>query len=304
MTGPELGYAALCSDLSDGLIPLTAHQVKILGRRVRLSRRPADPARDLTAADLAALGYDEEMTGRILALLSRQERIEAYLAAGERLGIRCLTILSPQYPERLRRSLGDKAPGVLYCKGDLSLLCQPAVCVVGSRRVSREGRQFADQVGGLAAREGWVLVSGNAQGADKAAQTTALLAGGSVISVLADALDTHALRGRRLLLLSERGWDLPFSAARALSRNRVIHALGEKTFVADAELEQGGTWRGTVENLRSGYSQVYVRRADTPGLAALAGMGAVPVSAAELSPLSDLRPAQMDLWNRSEDPSV
>ena len=62
----------------------------------------------------------------------------------------------------------------------------------------------------------------------------------------------------KVLYLSEEGFDLEFSSLRALSRNRCIHALGIAAIAAQCSLRTGGTWDGSVKNLRFGWSPLYV----------------------------------------------
>ena len=83
-----------------------------------------------------------------------------------------------------------------------------------------------------------------------------------MISVVADRLEDHREK-ENVLYLSEEGYDMAFSAQRALSRNRVIHALGIKTFVAQSRLI-GGTWDGTTNNLKNGFSSVFCRNNTVP----------------------------------------
>ena len=96
---------------------------------------------------------------------------------------------------------------------------------------------------------------------------------------------------RNVLFLSEGGWTLPFSAVRALSRNRLIHAMGEKTLVAQTGFGSGGTWNGTLENLRHGWSPVFVHADGSEGASALIARGAEPVR--ELHTLEALCAAQL-----------
>lgn len=76
-----------------------------------------DPLRELTARDLERLGYSQEQCGRIVRLLSRETQLERYLRAAERNGIVPITRLSPRYPARLRQTLGQRCPAVLFAKG-------------------------------------------------------------------------------------------------------------------------------------------------------------------------------------------
>ena len=291
MTEPERGILLLCAELSDGLRPLSTARLRRLSLLVRAqTHRPGQPEKEITAEDLMSMGCREEAAREIVALLSRQQALERYLQLAAERGIRPLTLRSPCYPRRLRELLADDAPPVLFYKGELSLLSRPAVSVVGSRDLREDSRDFACRLGTLAAREGLVLVSGNARGADRTAQDACLKAGGAVICVVGDELYPHEEEQGRILWLCERGWQLPFSAARARSRNRLIHALGEKTLVVQTGLS-GGTFSGTEENLRHGWSPVFLRRDGSPGADRLLdlGAGACPEQLQSLSALTDGR---------------
>ena len=294
MTGAERGFLLLCAELGDGRKPLPPAQFRTLRARVLAGARAEDPERELRPSDLRALGYEEEFSLRVSDLLSREQELDRYLSIAEELGIHALTRISPGYPARLRR-LGDAAPAVLFCRGDLSLLNRPAVALVGSRELTPAGERFARRVGALAAAEGFALASGNARGADQAAQEACLSAGGSVVSVLPDGLQDHVPPSERIVYLCEWGWHLPMAGYRALERNRLIHALGEKTFVAQSHLT-GGTWSGSEENLRRGWSPLFVHDDGSPGCGALIAMGANPVKLEGLTSLRDLKPA----WIRLE----
>ena len=294
MTATEKGFLLLCGELGDGQKPLTPAQLRTLRARV-LARDGGEEAEDrpLEAADLRAMGYDEAFAGRICRLLEREQNLEAYLSVAAERGIRPLTRISAEYPARLR-CLGDSAPAVLFCRGDAALLNRPAVSLVGSRELTPAGEAFARRVGELAAGERLILVSGNARGADRTAQEACLAAGGSVVSVLPEGLQDHDPAGRSIVYLCLWGWHLPMAAYRALERNRLIHALGEKVLVAQSR-RFGGSWRGSEENLRRGWSPLFVNTDGGPGCAALADLGAAPVSLKDLSSLSALRPAAIPL---------
>jgi hypothetical protein len=108
-----------------------------------------------------------------------------------------------------------------------------------------------------------------------------------VICVVADELERHTPR-KNMLYISEDGFDLPFSAQRALSRNRVIHCMGLRTFVAQAGYQHGGTWDGTVRNLRFGWSPVYCFCDGSPAVALLGEMGAEEIRLDDLNDISAL----------------
>ena len=293
MTAAERGFLLLCAELGDGRKPLTPAQLRTLRERACAQARSTDdPTRPLHAADLRALGYDAAFSDRVVELLNRERDLDRYLSVAAELGIHPLTRVSGDYPPRLRR-LGEGAPSVCFFRGEASLLHRPAVALVGSRELTPAGEAFARRVGTLAAAENYVLVSGNARGADQIAQAACLDAGGSVLAVLPDGLQEHTPQNERIAYLCEWGWHLPMVGYRALARNRLIHALGEKTLVAQSHLS-GGTWSGSEENLRRGWSPLFVHDDGSPGCTALIALGAGAVKLEALCSLRGLEP----LWIR------
>jgi len=293
----ERGFLLLSSHLGEPRRkPLTTAQLRLLADRVRNAKIP-EADRDLAPADLIALGYGPEMAQRIWKLLNEEDVLDYYLRKGAVLGCVPITRVSEAYPYHLRKRLGLDSPGVLWARGDVSLLQQPMVALVGSRELREENWKFAAEVGRQAALQGYVLVSGNARGADRTAQESCLAAGGRVISVVADELWKQPLR-EDVLYLSEGDYGEGFSAHRALSRNRVIHALGIVTFVAQASLNVGGTWDGTVKNLQNGWSDVYVFRDGSEAMMQLEQMGANLIRMDDLTSFYDLPKAEENLFDR------
>ncbi len=297
MNPREQGFLLLSSHLGNPeRKPLTVPQLRTLAERVRSGlRMPED--RDLRVEDLAALGYGGEMAERIVALLEDTQLLEHYLRRGYRQDCHAISRVGEHYPQMIRGRLGLDAPGCLWYRGEPELLCKRAVALVGSRGIGKDNLTFAKELGRQAARQGYVLVSGNARGADRAAQDSCLEAGGEVIAVVADELERYTPRAH-MLYLSEDGFDLPFSAQRALSRNRLIHCLGRCTFVAQSGYQRGGTWDGTVKNLRFGWSPVFCYEDGTPASKLLQDMGAEGVSLVDLHDLSALEILNVGLFDQ------
>ncbi len=290
MNPRERGFLLLTGQLGDPQRrPLTVAQLRQLAERVRGMDRPKED-QDLQEADLVSLGYGHPMAAHILELLAGEDLLDHYLRRGEKLGCQPLTRVSGEYPALLRQRLGLESPGCLWALGELELLQEPAVALVGSRELEPENWRFAAEVGRQAARQGYVLISGNARGADRTAQDSCLQAGGRVISVVADQLWKHQEQPG-VLYLSENGYDEAFSTYRALSRNRCIHTMGTKTFVAQCRANAGGTWDGTVKNLCQGWSGVYCFNDGSEGIQLLRQLGALAVGMADLQAFYDL-PAQ------------
>lgn len=284
MNPREQGFLLLTSQLGNPeRRPLSPAQLRTLSRVVSQAT-PTPEDRDLEPRDLTALGYSPDMAHRITALLAEEDLLDHYLLRAKQAGCTPVTRVTPGYPVLLRKRLGEDAPGCLWAKGDLSLLSQSAVALVGSRDLKPGNMAFAREVGRQAALQGLVLVSGNARGADREAQTACLEAGGAVISIVADEL-TRQTPIPNTLYLSEDAFDAPFTSQRALSRNRCIHTLGRLVLVAQATLQKGGTWDGASKNLRFGWTNVCVFRDGSDAATVLAQMGADLI---DMDILSDL----------------
>lgn len=289
MTAPEQGFLLLTSCLGDPeRKPLTVAQFRTLTQRARQMEKP-ETQREMITADLIALGYDSAMAQRILALLSQKDQLQWYLEKARQQDCFPISRISPYYPDKLRKRLGMDSPGCLWAKGDISLLEKPSVALVGSRELHQDNLFFAQEVGKQAALQGFTLVSGNARGADREAQEVCLDAGGSVISVVADSLEKCPLR-KHVLYLSEESFDFAFTSQRALSRNRIIHCLGALTLVAQSAFQKGGTWDGTIRNLRQQWSPVCCYNDGSKAMLAFAQMGAALIAPEQLCNIPALLP--------------
>lgn len=287
MNPRQAGFLLLTSHLGNPERKvLSVAQLRTLADRMRSMQKPAED-RELNEKDLIQLGYGREMARRIVALLEEEALLGRYLARGERAGCRPVTRLHGEYPRILRQRLGLDSPGCLWVRGDAAILNTPAISLVGSRELAPANRKFAEAVGRMAAEKGLTLVSGNARGADRTAQEACLRSGGRVISIVADELHKQPCR-ENLLYVSEEGFDEPFSAQRALSRNRCIHALGQIVFVAQSHLHKGGTWDGTAKNLRFGWSTVACFRDGSEASRELEQMGAYLIETGELKDFGSL----------------
>ncbi len=208
----------------------------------------------------------------------------------ERWQARAIWVLSRadvEYPKRIKNLLKDDAPAVLYGCGQVTILDMGGLAVVGSRHVEEALIDFSEMIGRQCANATRPLISGCAQGIDRAAMRGALEAGGPVMGVLADSLERAALNrenrnwllDEQLVLVSPYDPNAGFNVGHAMQRNKVIYALADAALVVSAEFEKGGTWAGATEQLgKYRFTPVYVRSSGEigRGLQALARMGAQP----------------------------
>lgn len=298
MTGPERGFLLLTSHLGNPARKTLTHpQMRTLAQRMQNAPMPTED-RDLAAHDLIKLGYGAEFAERIVTLLSEEELLDHYLRRAAKHGCIPIPRISANYPPDLKEKLGPESPGCLWAKGDLEILKMPRISLVGSRDLNPKNVEFAREAGRQAALQGFTLVSGNARGADRTAQEAALAAGGTVISIVSDSLTEHCAQGR-ILYLSEDAFDESFSAQRALSRNRCIHALGEKVLVAQCSYQHGGTWDGSVKNLRFSWSPLFCFRDGSPAAELLYRMGAQLIDPDDLRDLKALQSFQSNFLTGS-----
>jgi DNA processing protein len=92
-----------------------------------------------------------------------------------------------RYPPLL--SCTPDPPPVLWTRGSVAVLCEPAVAVVGSRAATTYALDVGSRLAGELAERGVVVVSGLARGVDSAAHRGCLEAGGPTVAVLGSGLD-------------------------------------------------------------------------------------------------------------------
>lgn len=224
---------------------------------------------------------------RLNRLLSRGFQLSQAVEHWANRSISVIGRADAAYPRRFKQRLKRAAPPLLYACGNLELLHEPALAVVGSRSTPEPLLRQAEAVAALAAAAGVVIASGAAKGVDETAMLGSLAAGGRAIGVVADSLETvsarpiwrQALLDGRLLLLSSEAPSARFQVWRAMGRNKLIFALADRALVVSSAKGEGGTWAGAAEQLRSlRFCPVHVLSDPRggPGLAALAELGARP----------------------------
>jgi DNA processing protein len=172
--------------------------------------------------------------------------IDRELKALERLPIRVLTILDPDYPARLK-TIHDPPP-LLSVSGALSEADHHAVAIVGTRHATPAGRIVTEQLSRGLAAAGLTVVSGLARGIDGAAHRSALEAGGRTVAVLGCGIDRtyppeHLSLRKKIegqgAVLSELPLGAYPYAQHFPKRNRIISGLSLGLVVVEAALQSG-----------------------------------------------------------------
>lgn len=190
---------------------------------------------------LRGLGCKEETA---FAALNRLDEFDpaAYEAALKKRGIRLISREDEEYPSALLQI--QDPPVFLYFKGDIQILSQPCIALVGTRKMSSYGKRVTEEFVPALVRAGCITVSGLAEGIDTQVAKETLAAGGRTVAVLGHGLGSlypksNAALAEKIvetggLVLSEYPLDAPSDRFTFPARNRIIAALSAGTVVLEA----------------------------------------------------------------------
>ena len=148
----------------------------------------------------------------------------------------------------------------LFCAGDLALVRNTCVAIVGTREPGRLGAARARRLAKELVGAGVVVVSGLARGIDTEALTSAIRAGGHVVAVIGTPLDkAYPSENSRLqeqiydehLLLSQFPPGRRVFQSNFPVRNRLMAAITNATVIVEAG-DSSGTLHQATECVRLG----------------------------------------------------
>ena len=150
------------------------------------------------------------------------------------------------YPDHLKQI--KKPPLKLYCIGDLDLLKEQGVAVVGTRRCSSYGRWASYEIGKQIASCGVTVISGMAEGVDSGGHRGCLDAKGKTIAVLGTGIDICFPKSNKQLyeriaseglIVSEYAPGDNTGAWAFPERNRIIAGLSKCVVVVEGTKKSG-----------------------------------------------------------------
>jgi DNA processing protein len=204
-----------------------------------------EAARHIDSELLRGLGCREETIANVLQRLDKCDpEQEEKLLQQANAGI--VALGDESYPDRLR-DVSDP-PIFLYYRGDLSVLEQPCIALVGTRRISPYGKRVTEEFTRALVHAKIVIVSGLARGVDALAAEQAMQAGGKTVAVLGQGLLTLSAASRELADRIVAGGGLvvseyPLRCAPDIftfpMRNRIIAGLSLATVVLEAPESSG-----------------------------------------------------------------
>lgn len=227
------------------LVPgLGAASVRLLADRLR-SPEAAFEAKPAELRQILGRYATEDVLAGIRAVADGKA-LQQELARAREACVRILTIEDADYPKLLKQI--HAPPPVIYVKGTLLPEDEAAVAIVGTRAATLYGLENAGWFGEDLARCGVTVVSGLAEGVDRAAHEGALKAGGRTIAVVGHGLSTvypahHRDLAERVAksgcLISEFPMWMEPARANFPRRNRIISGLSLGVLVVEAPVQSG-----------------------------------------------------------------
>ena len=154
------------------------------------------------------------------------------------------------YPEQLRKI--KNPPKQLYLKGNIELLKQNCIAIIGSRSCTKNGENLAKKFASELSGQGLTIVSGLAIGIDSYAHMGALIASGKgkTIAVLGSGLNYifpkeneglyYDILKSGGLIISEYSPNVEPNSKMFLERNRIVSGISIGILVIEA-MDRSGT---------------------------------------------------------------
>lgn len=187
---------------------------------------------------------------RMIAAIKAKEHVdsEAMNQAVKSLKCSFVTILDENYPVFFRNI--QRPPLVLfyYGKWELTSDYKKNIAVIGTRHPDEYGLNHTRSIVHDLAKNGLTIVSGLAQGIDRAAHEAAIAGGGKTIAILGSGIDNPYPKAnkelyetikRDHLIISEYPGDVAPEAGHFPLRNRLVAALSRAVFVSEAHARSG-----------------------------------------------------------------
>jgi len=204
---------------------------------------------------------------RLKYLLGRGLAMSIALEKWKSAGIWVITRKDVQYPKKLKEHLKENAPALIFGVGNIELLNSGGLAIVGSRNIGNDDNKFTQGIAEKLALDGFNIISGGAKGVDEISMLSSLEAEGTAVGVLSNGLLSAAISGKwrkyiknnQLLLLSTFYPEAGFNVGNAMARNKYIYCMSDAALVVHSGTK-GGTWTGALENLKKGYSLLWVKK--------------------------------------------
>lgn len=255
--------AVLCSGLCDNdtMHSLSAKQWSNIAKRLQYNHlQPKDIVQYGLQEYTTTLGLSIQEATNVLRLINSGDRILSTLKYYRSMGINVATRTDAIYPQKLKYTLKDVAPPMLYYYGNPKLFNIKSVGFVGSRVIDDDDVDYTNTIVPRVVSHRCGVVSGGAKGIDTVSRECAIGSGSFCIEYLAGGLLNRAnmtTDSPQRLLVSSVTPTTNFSTPIAMMRNRYIYAHSFGTVVVRSNYNKGGSWHGAKDCLSKGICYVY-----------------------------------------------
>tara|TARA_B110000093_G_scaffold182213_1_gene228237 strand:- start:1593 stop:2723 length:1131 start_codon:yes stop_codon:yes gene_type:complete len=199
---------------------------------------------NVTRHDLKAAGLNASQIDQIKS--PNEAQVEAEIAWANEPDNHIICFDDDAYPALLKQT--TNYPALLYCSGNIDLLTNPQIAIVGSRNCTPGGAKTAHDFAAYLSNAGITITSGMAIGIDTHAHVGAMTGIGKTIAVTGTGLDKiYPAKNRQLaydihsdgLLVTEFPLGTSPRSNNFPRRNRIISGLSVATLVVEAARRSG-----------------------------------------------------------------
>ncbi|HCR0890734.1 TPA: DNA-protecting protein DprA [Enterobacter hormaechei] len=158
-----------------------------------------------------------------------------------------ISIFDDSYPGILKAT--EDRPVILYCAGDVKILNQKSLAVIGTREPTEHGKIIASNITKWFSNKGWNIISGLAKGIDSIAHRTAIENHGKTVAVMAQGLEKiYPAENKKLaldiidnggLLISEYSYGSHTFRNNFVQRDRIQAGLSAAVLMVQSDLKGG-----------------------------------------------------------------
>lgn len=201
---------------------------------------------DINNVEISFLSKTLGIRDKTINMIRRREINQDNIDRLKKLNVKTITYKDKEYPKRL---LNYKPfPPLIFTRGDISILENKSIAMVGSRQCSYYGKKIAEEFGKALSNMGIVVVSGMALGIDRYSHEGALKSSGKTVAVLGTGIDVIYPASNRSIYkeIIEKGCVIsefppgtgPFKQNFPF-RNRIIAGLSNGVLVVEAAYKSG-----------------------------------------------------------------
>lgn len=231
---------------------------------------------------------------QITQIINLQDKIESLSPLLDKLNknnIQIIAYNNPKYPQKIKNT--EAPPFLIYYHGDLNLINEELIAIMGSRNISNRGLLTAYEFSKIVLKNGKVVIRGDTFDISRLGKIAADTKNTKEIVVLSNGILTYLNKNKNLqnkkLILSFVYPELDWTAHAEKHRNRLIFALADKCIVAESR-DKGIIMTEVIKALKSNKKIFAVRYENSDKDSAndkLIVAGAIPITPS--SSISNLR---------------